>query len=41
MEPRRLDYFGKPTSYTYAVIESPDGLPFEMLMEEGRTGARK
>ena len=41
VEPTRLEYFGKPTRYTYAVIESPDGLPFELVMEDGRTGGRK
>ena len=33
-EPKRLEYFGKPTPYTYAVIHSPDGLPFELVMAD-------
>jgi catechol 2,3-dioxygenase-like lactoylglutathione lyase family enzyme len=31
-EPKRLEYFGKPTPYTFAVINSPDGLPFQLGM---------
>lgn len=33
-QPARLEYFGKPTAYTYAVINSPDGLPFELVMHD-------
>ena len=38
--PRRMEYYGKATPYTYAVIDSPDGLPFELISEDGRTGPR-
>jgi len=33
-QPTRLEYFGKPTAHTYAVINSPDGLAFELLMHD-------
>jgi len=38
--PTRMEYFGKPTPYTFAVINSPDGLPFELTSEDGRIGPR-
>lgn len=38
--PTRMQYFLKPTPYTFAVIESPDGLAFELTSEDGRTGPR-
>jgi catechol 2,3-dioxygenase-like lactoylglutathione lyase family enzyme len=38
--PTRMEYFGKPTPYTFAVINSPDGLPFELTSEDGRVGPR-
>lgn len=38
--PMRFEYFGKPTLYTVAVINTPDGFPIELTSEDGRTGAR-
>ena len=38
--PTRMEYFGKPTPYTFAVIESPDGFPIELTSEDGRVGPR-
>jgi catechol 2,3-dioxygenase-like lactoylglutathione lyase family enzyme len=35
-EPKRLEYFGKPTPYTFAVINSPDGLPFQLGMFDNK-----
>lgn len=33
-EPKRMEYLGKAMPYTTAVIDSPDGLSFELVMQE-------
>ncbi len=39
-EGTRMNYYDEPTAYTYAITLSPDGLPCEMVQEDGRTGPR-
>jgi len=38
--PNKIQYYEKPTLYTFAITFSPDGLQCEMYQEEGRTSSR-
>jgi len=38
--PVPINYYDKPTLYTFAITFSPDGLQVEMFSEEGRTASR-
>ncbi|MCI0339029.1 MAG: VOC family protein [Acidobacteria bacterium] len=40
LDDTRMNYDGQPTPYTIAITNSPDGLPCQMIQEDGRTGAR-
>jgi catechol 2,3-dioxygenase-like lactoylglutathione lyase family enzyme len=40
MKPTRMNYYDKPTPYTFCILMSPDGLQIELETEDGRTGPR-
>ncbi len=39
--PVEINYYDKPTLYTFGITYSPDGLQCEMFQEEGRLASRK
>jgi len=40
LAPSRMNYFGEPTPYTFAITFSPDSLQCELYQQDGRTGPR-
>jgi catechol 2,3-dioxygenase-like lactoylglutathione lyase family enzyme len=40
MKPARMNFYEKPTPYTFCILMSPDGLQIELETEDGRINAR-
>ncbi len=40
MPPTRMNFYEKPTPYTFAILFSPDNFPIELHTEDNRTGPR-